>query len=103
MRAARSSKRILPLLALMPVALLGVTGCPLDECECVDEDGDGFCVDSCAGTLADCNDDNAFVIPGAADHHQDGFDFDSNGDDLGGPGAPSLSGVQGGFAPPGKY
>ena len=101
----------------MPVALLGVTGCPLDECECVDEDGDGFCVDSCAGTLADCNDDNAFVIPGAADHHQDGFDFDSNGDDLGGPGAPSLSGglcpprkilnhiiqgVRGGFAHPGK-
>lgn len=88
MRPAKSSRHLLGALAFLPVALLGVTGCPADDCECVDEDGDGFCTASCSGDLIDCDDTDAFVFPGAADHHEDGYDFDCNGHDLGGVGAP---------------
>jgi cysteine-rich repeat protein len=92
--------RIASLLA-MTAATQIVTGCPPDVCipgefECIDEDGDGFCAVCCdmpsepssSCALLDCDDGDSSVRPGAADHFSDGFDFDCDGGDLGGEGAP---------------
>lgn len=94
MRIVRRSRRWWGALAFVPLALLGATGCPVDDCECVDQDGDGFCTATCSGSLIDCDDGDAFVFPGAADHHIDGYDYDCNGDDLGGVGAPCNADAQ---------
>lgn len=93
MQAAKSSsaRRAASLLVLAPVALLAATGCPPEACECVDEDGDGFCINVCGGEPVDCDDEDAFVFPGAADHYLDGYDYDCSGGDLGGVGAPCSS------------
>lgn len=88
MQAAKPSRRLLGAVAFLPAVLLGASGCPAGDCECVDEDGDGFCTVSCIGGPTDCDDTDAFVFPGAADHHEDGYDFDCNGHDLGGVGSP---------------
>lgn len=79
--------------------LLG--GCLRDACrvgdfECVDEDGDGYCAICCdmpdfpasSCELLDCDDGDAAVHPRAADWYGDGGDFDCDGTDLGGEGAP---------------
>ena len=79
--------------------LLG--GCLRDACrdgdfECVDEDGDGYCAICCdmpgypasSCELLDCDDSDADVHPRAADWFADGGDFDCDGTDLGGEGAP---------------
>lgn len=79
--------------------LLG--GCLRDACrdgdfECIDEDGDGYCAICCdmpdvpasSCELLDCDDGDAAVHPRAPDWYADGGDFDCDGTDLGGKGAP---------------
>jgi serine protease AprX len=49
---------------------------------CVDTDGDGFFGDGFCGTLADCDDTDPAVYPGAVEVKHDGIDQDCNGYDL---------------------
>jgi cysteine-rich repeat protein len=68
--------------------LLG--GCPPPTCEeiqsgeaeCVDDDEDGFCEECCgAGCVADCDDGDPWVHPGASDGFTDGLDANCDGSD----------------------
>jgi serine protease AprX len=49
---------------------------------CVDTDGDGFFGNGLCGTLADCDDTDPAVYPGAVEVKHDGIDQDCNGYDL---------------------
>jgi serine protease AprX len=62
--------------------LLAAYALLLNEFTNADRDHDGYYAGPAGGTLADCNDDDPAIHPGAAEIKHDGIDQDCNGYDL---------------------